>query len=172
MVFTAGGWKSHISMTKYLANQLGASSLIMRFDNDKVDKVKGELERIIGYPIIGRGIDRFLRVSNMGKSEELLAEVEAIRKMKANELLDIRSAIIKQINEIKPLTGAQIKSLYEKMVKNGQITRTTYQTFEKNYRTLLAFREDSPYVNAYLSARSNEEKAHIVEKALADQRLK
>jgi hypothetical protein len=164
--FEAGGKWAARAMAKYVANQLGSASILYRFNNDGLDKVKGELEEAIGIPVVGRAIERFIRVSNGGTVEQLKEIAQEVRKVRAGENLTVQDKIIDHINETKTPSIKDAVGLYELLVKSGTIKRMDRSTFEQHYKDLLIFRYNSPYATAIATARSKEEKIAIVQKAI------
>src|SRR3990167_6606954 len=159
-VFEAGGRDANEIFAKHVLNQMGASALIYRFKGDTVPEIQSELEKLIDLPIAGRAIERFLRVSNRGIVEELAEVSQEVRQKRAKELLVARRAIQKMIVK-EPITTADMEALarHPSIIKESMIIG-------------LSKRYGDVYTQALFSARSNEEKAAILNRIRELQTIK
>lgn len=162
--FTAGGWQAHQIFLKHIANNLGMASLIYRFPTDDLDRIKGTLEKSKDIPVAGRLIDRFVRVSNRGQAEQYREVSKEVRQRRAEENINIQDAIIDSISSGKALNRNQVKGLYEQLKNKGNIKTTKFEDFLETYKKFAVKRHDMPFITAYMSAGSNEEKAAIIQK--------
>ena len=159
-VFEAGGWDANEVFAKHVLNQMGASALIYRFKGDTVPEIQSELEELIDLPVAGRAVERFLRVSNRGTAEELRDAAQPAKQKLAKESLVARKAIQKMIVK-EPLTTADMKALarHPSIIKESMIIG-------------LSKRYGDVYTQALFSARSNEEKAAILNRIRELQTIK
>ncbi len=144
---------------KYQWNKLGGASMIYRFPNSDIETIKSELGKIIGTPVIGRFMERFIRVSNYGDVVRIKNRTDEIKAERANESLNIRDAIIKNFGSDNPLSP---ESLYVDLVKQGAIKRMTLDNFKEKYKDIGIMRNNNPYINALMKA-TNEERAYILQ---------
>ena len=165
-VFEAGGMRSHIAMAKHLANSLGAG-IAYRFNTQDIEGVKTELQRIIGAPILGDILGRFIIVSKYGMTEELREVGQKARSEKADKGLDELDAMIQNINAADNPGPKEAAFLYKRMVKEGMLRRAlghqSFGDFLKTYTRLVEKKTSDPAMNALIYAQSNEEKAAILE---------
>lgn len=166
-VFEAGGMRSHLAFLRYLANQ-GGAGVIHRFPTDDVDKAETVVEKILGAPIIGNILGRFIKISNYGKYEELQRVVSEVRRKEANKKLDERDAIVANINAADKPGAQEAAHLYAEMVKGGMLRRkegtsvVPFNRFLDGYQRFAARRTADPFINALIFARSNEEKTALL----------
>lgn len=104
-LFKAGTKETHIAMAKWMANQLGAS-IVYRFKTEEPDKVKTELEKVLGLPIVENIVGRWVKVSDYGRSEIVRAAVEEEREKRSREILQLRKIVDKKLRGEK-LTPAE-----------------------------------------------------------------
>jgi hypothetical protein len=168
-IFEAGGAKSHVAMLKYTLNSLGAG-LIYRFDNSDVQKVKSDLEKVLGAPVVGNIASRFILSTNYGESELIANRVAEAKKEDAQRRLDYREAVAQNIMaHDKPANEDEIADLYGKMMKEGLLGDALhikkYGEFRAFYKRLQSQRLDDPYANGLLFAKSDAEKGAVLEVA-------
>ena len=156
-VHEAGGKESHIAFLKWLANQSGAG-IVYRFKNDDIDRIKGELETVIGYPFIGNIVGRFIRVSDRGLHEKNRRDIDEIRQLNTRELLSARSALSKLLSGEK-INKEEATAL---LSKPDVVNDNAVKFFAKKYGNI--------YMQDYFSASSNAEKAAVLKNFL--ERLK
>jgi len=95
-LFKARTKETHLAMAKWMANQAGAS-IIYRFKTEEPGKVKTELEKILGYPIVGNIAGRWVKVSDYGKAEIVREAREYEEKKRAKEILKLRKIVDKKL---------------------------------------------------------------------------
>jgi|GEM_PF-4655178 len=149
-LFEAADWDTHEAFLKYLANNSGLS-VIHRFRNDDIDRVKDEIEQLVDYPIASNIIGRFLKVTDYGIRESVQKTLDVERTQQARELKDARKAVIKLLND-EPLTQREIAA----MVKHPQ-------SVDRNFSVMLARKYGSAWQNALLSAQTNRERALVLQ---------
>jgi len=152
-VFEAGGKRSHKEFLKYLFNKSGGG-IVYRFKYDNVDKVKTELEEVLGYPVASNIIGRFIKVSDQGLREGIQKDVSKIRQVTAQEGLAAKDAAYKMIRGDK-LTEKDYLAILK---KPDSLDRTLLVALSK--KTGLIFAE------AMLRAKSKKEKAVIFKRYL------
>ncbi len=168
-IFDAGGMRSHEAMLKYELNQLGAG-LVYRFDTGDLQKVKSTLDKILGAPVIGNVLSRFLISTNYGESELIANRVAVAKQEDAREHLDYREAIVQNIMaHDKPAGPEEVAKLYGDMMKAGLLGDVLhlkkFSEFQSFYQRLQSQRLDDPYANALLFAKSDAEKGAVLDVA-------
>ena len=150
-VFEAGGKEAHTAFAKWVANEFGAS-IVYRFRYDDPDRVKSELEMVLGLPVVGDIIGRFIRVSDYGKKEILQAEVAKERKARARQLLKLRKIASKS-------AAGQPLSDDEQFLADDNVDYIKRRT-----KLAEAKRGGDVYTNELLYARSKDERTAILHK--------
>ena len=152
-IFEAGGKRAHEVFVKWLANQSGAN-VVYRFQYDDVDRIKTELEKVINYPISSNIVGRFIKVSDQGIREDLRTTKRDIRQANTRELLDAKDALWKWMRG-EALSEKDIEAI---LMKPDIIDRNMMVGFARKYGNV--------YMEEYLSAQSNEEKAAVLDEML------
>lgn len=116
-VFEAGGSRAHAAFGKAMWNELGGR-VIWNFNTETEAETMSELERITQMPIVGSALQRFVKVSDAGLSEEARATLEPIRQEKAAARLDRDDAILAALREAKGGT-IDVSALYQKLKADG-----------------------------------------------------
>lgn len=168
-VFDAGGMRSHEAFLKYELNQMGAG-LIYRFNTGDLQKVKSDLEKVLGAPVIGNVLSRFLMSTNYGESELIANRVAMAKQEDARGHLDYREAIVQNIMaHEKPASMDEITTLYGDMAKAGLLGDALHLkewgAFLGFYQRLQSQRLDDPYANGLLFAKSDAEKGAVLDVA-------
>ncbi len=169
-IHQAGGLEALKEMLKYSSNQLGGG-IVYRFKGKNVNEIKGELGVILGLPVVGNFVSRFLRVSDAGRADELRLISEDVRSERAKELVRMDNAIRESFIKPSKITKNP-EDVYNLLVKNKSIQRHTYKEFLERLQGMFAYKVGSPESNAYLGAKSNEEKANIILKIIEKQKGK
>lgn len=152
-VFEAGGKRSHQMFLKWLANKSGGS-LLYRFRYDDVDRIKTELEKVTGYPVASNILGRFIKVTNQGLKEELREVKRKVRAESIRAILDAKDAISKWIRG-EPLNNEEIQAILAKP-----------DIIDRNMMVGLSRKYGAVYLEGFLTATSNKEKAAVLEKML------
>ena len=164
-VFDAGGARSHVAMAKYLANSMGAG-VVHRFNTQDIEGAKTTLQKIIGLPVVGNILGRFVMVTRAGEAEEYRGLGKEARKDRANRIMDERDAMIDNINAVDKPGREEAANLYVRMVKAGELKRglsiQPAGEFIKTYLRLAEKKTGDPAINALIYAQTNEEKAAIL----------
>lgn len=169
-IFDAGGMRSHTAFLKYELNQLGAG-LVYRFNTGDIQKVRSDLEKILGAPVIGNVLSRFISSTDYGTSELIQNRVEMAKQEEARQRLDYRDAIVQSIMaHDKPADAGEVAKLYADLMKQGTLLNDplnikTFTSFYAYYKRLQSQRQDDPYVNALLFAKSDGEKGAVLDVA-------
>jgi len=94
-LWKAGGKESNIAFMKHLSNEVGGG-IVHRFTNSDIEGVRTEYEKIINAPVIGNITNRFIKITDKGRSE-LFAEVkEAEQKKRAKVIQELKTIANKQ----------------------------------------------------------------------------
>ncbi|HUV76960.1 MAG TPA: ATP-binding protein [Desulfobacterales bacterium] len=157
-VFKAGGERSHEAFVKWIANKSGAT-LVHRFKTDDVDRIKTNLERIVGFPFASNIVGRFVKVSNTGLREELKELKSDIQSARQSELLDAKDAILKWVN------GEQLSEKEITMITENP------DIIERNLLVSLSRRYGAIFLEEVLTAATTKEKGAIVKRWIERQRL-
>lgn len=168
-VFDAGGKRSHVAFLKYQLNQLG-TGIVYRFGSSELQKVKSDLEKVLGAPVIGNVLSRFIMSSNFGESELIANSVARARKEDARQKLDYRETVVENIMaHDKPAGPEEIATLYAEMMKDGLLGDALhikkFSEFQSFYQRLQSQRLDDPYANGLLFAKSDAEKGAVLDVA-------
>jgi hypothetical protein len=173
-VFKAGGLRSHKAFAEYMSGKLGGN-IVYKFQHDDVDRIKGELEKILGYPIVSNTIGRFIKVSDYGVKEKLKSETDKIEQRRASENLDLKDSVNKILRGEKlDEKDAQViytlaaREAMDKMLEGKPMPKEGYLLVEKqadrNLIVGLGIKFGSAFMNAYMGAQNAEEKASILMK--------
>jgi len=154
-VFSAGKIRSHKEFAKWIANQLG-SGIVYRFKSGNTNKIKTELEKVIGYPIADNTIGRFIRISDYGLREDINEDLKQLRAIGDEKSLLIREGIDK-ILAGKILKNNEIEAIAEK-----------FENIDKRFIKSMAFQYGNVYVEKLLTAQSKEERVIILNRMLKD----
>lgn len=160
----AGGWIRLFSFAKQEWNKYGGS-YFYRFPYDDLDKVQGELEKMFNKPGLSGFFKRFVRVSNRGKYEALLRNVEQDETVskRARVLLEINSRIIEHLNESKVTSKEDARELWKNLKLSG-LDVGRFSNFYDKYVKYAARKKGDIVLQALLAVRSNAERAKILEK--------
>ena len=100
----AGGLRKHLGILKWMMNTYTGQGFY-KFKSNDMSAVQSEIEKLLDLPIIGRPINRFIKIGQnpaveyMKKGED---GIEAYDKSQANLTLDYKEAIVR-LTEGKPL---------------------------------------------------------------------
>ena len=123
-----------------------------KFKTDDVDAIKSELEKVVGYPFASNIVGRFVRVSNQGIRETLREMKLDIRSENTREILDAKDALAKWTRgEI--LEDEDVSAILKKP-----------DIIDRNMMVNLARKYGMVYLEEFMSATSNEEKAVVLNK--------
>ncbi len=161
--------RSHEAMLKYELNQLGAG-LVYRFDTGDLQKVKSTLDKILGAPVIGNVLSRFIMSTNYGESELIANRVAMAKQEDARQHLDYREAVVQNIMaHDKPAGIEEIAKLYADMMQEGLLGDALhikkFNEFQGFYERLQSQRLDDPYATGLLFAKSDAEKGAVLDVA-------
>ena len=101
---TAGGLRKHLGILKWMLNTYTGQG-VYKFKSNDMNEIQTELEKVLDLPIVGRVINRFIKIGQnpaveyMKKGED---GIEAYDKAQANLTLDYKEAIVR-LTEGKPL---------------------------------------------------------------------
>jgi len=161
-IFLAGGARSHAAFAKWLANKSGMS-LVYRFKYDDVDRIKTELEEILGYPLVSNLLGRFIKVTNQGVRERLRSKTLDVRQENTRELLDAKEVVNKLIRydyeTDEPFTDSEILLL-----------ASHPDVIDRNLAAGLARKYGHVHLEALITAPSTDERVVIWNDMLEHQR--
>lgn len=157
-LFEAHDARTHKEFLKYLADQSGAG-IVYEFKHDDIDRVRGELEEFLEYPFVSNILGRFVKVSDAGVRQDLQRAKERVRRENARKLLDAKESLAKLING-EPLNMEDVNRLLAKP-----------DVVDRNAMVALARKHGWVYLEQYLSARSNKEKAAVLDEILQKEAL-
>lgn len=164
--YTAGGKYAFNAMAKSTFNKTFGTS-VYTFKGEDVGAVKNELEKVLGVPVAGKILGRFLRVSNRGQAEELKGVADKVKQIRAAESIEQSKAIAEDLRSLNPKGPDR---LFAELVKRGVIHHKLIGdplgSFKHTYKDLLILKANQPLFTAYMNAASTEEKAAIIAKAL------
>ena len=149
--FQARDWRSHKDFLKWIANNSGAN-IVYKFKTDDVDKIKSELETVLGYPLVDNILGRFIKVSDYGLREQLKEAKDFAKTVNAREILDAGEAL-RKIIDLEELTDEETTALLKKP-----------EYVDRTITSMIARKHGSLYLEELLSASSLKEKLAVVEK--------
>jgi hypothetical protein len=157
----AGGMRSLGKFGKYEFTKF--FSVIKKFQASTPNEVHGELEKILGLPIIGNPISRFIRITDFGISEKLSAAQARVKQQAANKSLDLDAAVKEKIAAgVK--SKSEIMATYRQFMNDGIIDKkTTRYQIEKKFKRLT--RGENPLERQLIYSVSNDEKTAIINRA-------
>ena len=150
-VFEAGGQRAHIAFAKWLANKSGGS-IVYRFNTNNAEKIKTELEEVLGLPLVNNIVGRFIKVTDQGLREQLREAKQEVRVQNAEDILLAREALAKIVNN-EDLNDDDILAL-----------ATKPDIMDRNILTMLSRRHGWVFAEALLTARSVAERVAVLEK--------
>jgi hypothetical protein len=143
-VLAAGGTRAAKAMGKWLWDQAGLG-IIHRFSSGNPNKIKTELEKVLGFPVASNILGRFIKVSNYGTREKYKEVLKPIRKKKAEKSLLKGEAIQKTLN------GEQLTD-DEAAAMVGSV-----ETLPLAYRKAIASRYGNVFLEMLYAAQGTEE---------------
>ena len=84
--------QSHLEMFKWTWNNAGGTT-VYTFKSNDPNQIKIELEEVMGYPVVGSMVSRFIQVSDYGVTEALQRESRLGEREKSRERLAIQAAV-------------------------------------------------------------------------------
>jgi hypothetical protein len=173
-VFKAGGARSFEAFAKYVAQKAGAHS-VYRFESDDVEKIKGELETVLGWPMVSSTIGRFVKVTDYGLKEQSREARARIAQRRAGENLDARDAVNRMasgkelsVDDIKAMALVDTRDDAIQQALNGrrlgpQQMKSMSRSMERNLAVALGKRWGNVFVQEYFAAENNEERLAVIE---------
>jgi hypothetical protein len=152
-IHEAGGKRRALAFAKYLANKSGAG-IVYKFKYDDVDRVKTELEKVLGWPLANNLLGRFIKVSSYGISEQVADEVKLERMLNTREILDAQD-VIKKILRGETLAPEDKIAL----VKKPDI-------IERNLLVGLGRKFGNIWMQEFMKAQTNDEKIIVIKKLI------
>ena len=152
-IFEAGGKRKHEQFVKWVANKSGAS-LVYYFKYDDIDKIKTELENVLGWPFASNIVGRFIKVSDYGVREVLDEMKFDIRQANTREILDAKEALVKWING-ETMNNEDIQAILKKP-----------DIIDRNLMVNLSRKYGMVYLEEFITATSNAEKIVVLNKML------
>jgi GGDEF domain-containing protein len=164
---SAGGWQAHQKMLESTLGDLGANVWV-KFPDDRV-QMESAFEKIYGVPIVGRGLNVFLRVSDAGVGEGLREVKADAAKTKARESLGLKDRIVESLKEGDKPTKQNARELYREAKQGGY--GGEFSDFWSMYRDQAFRTMGDTEIRAITSARSIAERDAVIEKVLDNRRL-
>jgi GGDEF domain-containing protein len=153
-------WKE---LAKYEWNQIGGGS-IYKFSGSGLDRVQSEFEKALKLPG-GNVVGRFIRVTDQGQREELKEVKENVGKKEARRSLDVKEAIIEDINDKggKPTVSDKVK-LYRSLMEQKKISiDTKFSEFRPRYERYANKVDSTPQIDAVIDATNLKEKSALLQ---------
>jgi hypothetical protein len=157
-VFKAGGERSHEAFMKWLANKSG-STLVYRFKTNDLDRIKTDLERVVGYPFASNIVGRFVKVSDRGIKEEIRDIKYDIQSNRAKEILDVKDAIVKWVN------GESLSETEKSLIIDNP------EVVDRNAMTMLTRRYGNVFMEEFVTSTSIEEKGAVINRWMERSKL-
>ena len=160
MVMAAKDDRTKEAIAKYLSNKAGLG-IVYKFDTSDPVRIKGQLEKILGYPIASDILGRFIKISDVGTAEHISKDVvEPIRTATARYKLDV----FESVNALvvgKTLTKKQWLALGIEE-ERGELDKKLLKTYMRSH--------GNAWLKAILNAKSEEEKIAIIDTMLKEVR--
>lgn len=138
---------------KYSLNQMGFS-IIHRFDTNQINPIKGDLEKMLGFPFVSNVVGRWLRVSDFGYYEQAKDVIEKVQQTEARQTLDVRQATVDRINGVDHPGIKDAAELYNQLLKDRHLNRgmkiIPFKDFLKQYDRLAEQKTGDPYMDSLL----------------------
>ncbi len=150
-VFEAKDERAFKALGRWSANQLGAG-VITRFSEQSLyDGEKTGLEKFLNLPVISNALGRWVKVSNRGIYDKMIATAEPIREERASKRLDVQENVGKLLDDDLPPD------------KFFEMLTDPYQKdyLDKKLPEVILSRELSPTVRSILGAGSKQEREHL-----------
>ncbi|MDP3703472.1 MAG: hypothetical protein Q8R78_03710, partial [Candidatus Omnitrophota bacterium] len=144
----AGGWEAWRPFLKWTVNQTGFTKMSLHTQPGSEDSL---LERTTTF---APGLNRFLRVTDYGATEQFREATERVASEEARTRLGRKRQIIES------LQGGENEW---QAIKRWSVPRDQEDSFKEAFRRMAARKRDDPLVSALLSASSNEQKAAVLE---------
>lgn len=84
---------------KYFWNQQGMG-ILHRFDTNNIDEVRTQLQTYTGLPIVSDFVGRYMRIENIGETQQYMGAIEDTKTLESRERLDLKEAIGKMYNGV------------------------------------------------------------------------
>jgi len=162
----AGGKVRGSEMMRQTWNRYGGRQFYS-FPYDDLDKIKSDLEKAIGKPVVAGFVRRFLRVSDRGTYDEMLdsADFKGEEKRAARESLKRREAIINHLNKGVITSRADAAQLW-KSLKGTGMDMGSFGTFFNQYVKYVGRKKGDVIFNVLQAAQTNAKRRIILEKLL------
>jgi hypothetical protein len=154
-IFAAQDSRRVEAFLKYLSNKAGGG-IVYTFQTDEVEKIKNELETVLGAPVIGDILGRLIIVQDTGLRQDLAQGIrEKVEVPKARELLDADEALTKLVNNDPDFGRAELEALIRHP-----------RGIDSKLTRMIARKHGMAYLEALVRAKSVEERAYIVQHML------
>lgn len=154
-IFAAQDSRRVEAFLKYLSNKAGGG-IVYTFQTDEVEKIKNELETVLGAPVIGDVLGRLIIVQDTGLRQDLAQGLrEKVEVPKARELLDADEALAKLVNNDPDFS----KNDLETLIRHPR-------GIDDKLTRMIARRHGMAYLEALVRAKSVEERAYIIQHML------
>lgn len=163
-VAEAGGKEAFKALSRETWNNF-FGGLLYRFRPDSVTETNTEIKDLLGSPA-SLGLGKFIRITDQGIREWNRNIVEKVRKLEAQEHIELKKSKIETINKLitKP-TLEDAHRYWSVLVEEGKIDyiQTPFRTFANSYIKMGTHKEGNPYIDAFASATTNRQKATYLE---------
>lgn len=174
-IWEIGGAEFTRAYAKHIAKQVGFESVIYNFP-PKYEGRKTKLEKILGLPIAGPFMNRFIKVSDYGESEMLRAGLKPIKKSRNVEAYNRDMIMVDYVEAGYPMDDKTLKKFYNSMKSNPKmlthyesfdgkiVPRMTFGNFKRRLNDIKLLSQNNAILNAFVRAESNEERAWLIGK--------
>jgi len=168
----AGGMYAAKPFAGWLFNQSGGG--LFYYFTQGTPKDKSGTEKALGLPLVGNVVGRFIKVSDYGKTEKLNQIKENVQSEQARKRIDENTVINRYIKDAQNLKSeSSIDEFVAKNMKNviADVFDTPPSTeedlnriknIEKKLKIGIQRGQSNPYINALISASTNEEKGQLI----------
>lgn len=132
-VFEAGGDRAFQAYMEDMWNSLGGSSVKV-FNTEDPEKIKSEIEKVLGIPLFGSALGSILKVSNYGQTEKVQQYLKEQRKDRTRGSLE-RDDIINQALREGNRSQSDMMRTYVQLKRKG-INVGSVNQFKRRWKEL------------------------------------
>jgi hypothetical protein len=110
--FSAGGWKSHKQFATWVWNQVGGG-IIHQFPRYDYGQDKSLIKRIVQYPGLSNTVGRFVKVTDIGVSQDISKDLEKLQQHKDKLTVDAYDGVVKVLEGKRP-SDDEFKAIAER----------------------------------------------------------
>lgn len=168
-------WWAREQVLKQMSSDVFGSA-IYRYRADTPGYKKHLIEKVLGLPMLGTALSKFVRVSNRGWEEQNYLTAAKTAAVRANEDLTIGKIVDAQLdNEAKGMPRKHPDEIWADLIQRGIVKHklypgtqeaynTAYREFKESYAKKIAASTKNPNIKALLNAKSTEARGDLLMK--------